>query len=108
MMTAADVFCLASSREGWPNVVNEALACATPVVTTDVGGAPDMVPGEEYGFVVPAGDGEALGAALRRALTKDWDRKAIAAWGGSRSWSNVAAETFEVLHAAARATIGEL
>lgn len=108
MMTAADVFCLASSREGWPNVVNEALACSTPVVTTNVGGAPDMVPGEDYGYVVPPGDGEALEGALRQALTKDWDRAAIAAWGGSRSWSNVAAETLKVLQQATRATIGVL
>jgi glycosyltransferase involved in cell wall biosynthesis len=108
MMTAADVFCLASNREGWPNVVNEALACATPVVTTNVGGAPDMVPGDDYGYVVPPGDGEALEAALARALTKEWDRGAIAAWGGSRSWQRVAAETLEVLRAATRATIGDL
>ena len=37
VMSAADVLCLASTNEGWPNVVHEALACGTPVVATDVG-----------------------------------------------------------------------
>ncbi|MBI1787510.1 MAG: glycosyltransferase [Acidobacteria bacterium] len=91
-MSAADVFCLASNREGWPNVVHEASACGTPVVATDVGGVPDMVPSSDYGFVVPSNDAGALRDTLRTALKKDWDRAAISAWGCSRSWERVAGE----------------
>jgi glycosyltransferase involved in cell wall biosynthesis len=91
-MSAADVFCLASSREGWPNVVHEALGCGTPVVASDVGGVPDLLPSSEYGIVVPVGDQSALETALREALLKTWNREAIAAWGQSRSWEQVAEE----------------
>jgi glycosyltransferase involved in cell wall biosynthesis len=91
-MSAADVFCLASNREGWPNVVHEALGCGTPVVASDVGGVPDLIPSPEYGIIVPIGDQEALETALRNALLREWNRPAIAAWAQSRSWEQVAGE----------------
>lgn len=40
---AADVLVLASSREGWANVLLEAMACGTPVVATDIWGTPEVV-----------------------------------------------------------------
>lgn len=95
--SACDVFCLASSREGWPNVVNEALACGTPVVASDVGGVPEMLPGEDYGIIVPPADDAGLAEGLAAALTRDWERTAIAKWGARRSWEQVALETAEVL-----------
>ena len=98
LMSAADVLCLASSREGWPNVVHESLGCGTPVVATDIGGVPEMVPGDCYGFVVPAADQKALEIALRQALEKDWDRNAISAWGRSRSWATVAQEMLDIFN----------
>ena len=97
LMSVADVVCLASSREGWPNVVNEALACGAPVVATDIGGVPDMLPSEEYGIVVPVEDWQQLADALRRALEKPWDRARIAAWGAARSWEQVGIEVYEAL-----------
>jgi teichuronic acid biosynthesis glycosyltransferase TuaC len=96
-MSAADVFCLASYTEGWPNVVNEALACGTPVVASDVGAIRQMLPKSEFGSIVPPRDQEALTHALRTALNRSWDRRAIAAWGQSRSWEHVAREVSDVL-----------
>ena len=93
--SAADVYCLFSRREGWPNVVNEALACGTPVVAADVGAVPEMLPSPDYGTVVPAGDVAALTEALGAALGRPWDRAAIALWGQSRSWPQVAREVVD-------------
>src|SRR5262249_21320501 len=95
LMSAADVFCLASSSEGWPNVVHEALACGTPVVATDVGAVRQMLPLPRLGTVVPPGDDIALAAALRDALTRAWDHSLISSWGRSRSWDTVAKEVLQ-------------
>jgi glycosyltransferase involved in cell wall biosynthesis len=94
LLSAADVLCLASTREGWPNVVHEALACGTPVVATDVGAIPDMIRDPNCGFVVPVNDKAALAAALERALRQEWDHKTISG-KLSRSWRQVALEIVE-------------
>lgn len=66
----AHVFCLPcrvledGDRDGIPNVLMEAMACATPVVTTDVSGIPELVRHRENGFVVPAEDSGALARAI--------------------------------------------
>jgi glycosyltransferase involved in cell wall biosynthesis len=98
-MNAADVFCLGSLREGSPNVVLEALACGAPVVATRVGTVPEIV-NEERGVVVPPGDASALSRALEHALSRSWDRGAIAAAARARCWPTVAAECAAVLHEA--------
>jgi teichuronic acid biosynthesis glycosyltransferase TuaC len=95
LMSAVDVFCLASASEGWPNVVNEALACGTPVVATDVGAVRRMLPSDRFGLVVPVDDPAALEAALRVGLTREWDHAEISNWGRSRSWDQVAKEVLK-------------
>jgi teichuronic acid biosynthesis glycosyltransferase TuaC len=101
LLSAADVFCLASYTEGWPNVVHEALACGTPVVATQVGAIPEMIPSADYGLVTPVRDQSALLSALRSALAKDWDRARIEAWGGSRTWARVTEEVLTVFESIA-------
>jgi len=92
ILSAGNVLCLASTNEGWPNVVHEALACGSPVVSTDVGAVREMLPSNRYGLIVPVNDQAALQRALEEALRKDWDRDAISAWGRARSWQQVVIE----------------
>jgi teichuronic acid biosynthesis glycosyltransferase TuaC len=96
--SAATVSCLASAREGWPNVVTESLACGTPVVATRVGGIPEILHSEELGILVDQ-TVESVGEGLARAIGKAWDREAISTRTHSRTWDQVAAEIEEIFKA---------
>lgn len=65
---AADVFALASSSEGCPNVVLEAIACGTPVVATAVGAIPELVPSSCLRLLVQERTPTAFAEALRACL----------------------------------------
>lgn len=86
ILSAGDVFVLATANEGWANVFLEAMACGLPVVTTEVGGNKEVVTSEDHGLLVPFGNREALHAALLTALQKPWDRPQIMAYAKSNSW----------------------
>ncbi len=87
-LSAADVFTLPSSNEGWANVILEAMACGLPVVASDVGGNAEVVAdatlGEIYAFI----DDEALYAALDRALARVWAREPIIDHARCNSWDS--------------------
>lgn len=63
VLTAADAFVLASTSEGMPNAVLEAMAQGLPVIATAVGGTEELLGGA--GIPVPAGDPQALAGAVR-------------------------------------------
>lgn len=94
--SAADVSCLVSSREGWPNVIMESLACGTPVVATRVGGVPEIIDSPELGLLAEQ-DRDSIAVALESALAKAWDRDAIALNAQSRGWNQVASEVEQYL-----------
>jgi glycosyltransferase involved in cell wall biosynthesis len=85
-LSAADVFVLATSNEGWANVFLEAMACGLPVVTTDVGGNAEVVSDAKLGILVPFGHADQLAQAIADALGRSWDRDAIVAYAESNSW----------------------
>lgn len=73
VMAAFDTFVLSSVREGLPLVIPEAMAAGLPVVSTAVGGIPDVVADGETGYLVNYDDDEALRERLQ-ALADDPDR----------------------------------
>jgi glycosyltransferase involved in cell wall biosynthesis len=65
---AARALVLPSFAEGLPVVLMEAMALRRPVITTYIGGIPELVRQGEHGWLVPAGDVEALIEAMRSCL----------------------------------------
>ncbi len=86
ILSAADVFVLATSNEGWANVFLEAMACGLPVVTTDVGGNKEVVSDESLGVVVPFGDSDALHRAIATSLQRTWDKEQIRHYAEQNTW----------------------
>ncbi|MFI7443328.1 glycosyltransferase [Nonomuraea indica] len=68
LIAAADLLVLSSSYEGLPVVVMEALAAGVPVVSTNVGGVPDLVRHGGNGLLTRAGDPGALAEAILDAM----------------------------------------
>lgn len=98
---AANLSCLVSSREGWPNVISESLACGTPVLATRVGGIPEIIRSAELGIFVER-DADSIAAGLEQALAKTWNRDEIVRHSRSRSWDTVAEEVEMFLGAKVR------
>ncbi len=96
---AADLFCLASDREGWPNVLLESLACGTPVVATSVWGIPDVISSEEYGLLTER-DEKKMAATIMRALRTSWNTEAIVAYARRHAWAYVADSVLQTFQSA--------
>ena len=91
LLCAADVVVLPSEREGLANVWIEALACGTPLVIPDIGGAREVVRADSAGRIVPR-DAGALAAAVRDVLAEPFDQAEVAQNAARFSWETNAAE----------------
>lgn len=84
--SAADVMILASSREGYPGVVLEALACGTPVVATAVWGTPEIMREAVAGQLIQDRTPEAIAAAIRDLLAAPPAQDAVRAFAQRFGW----------------------
>ena len=75
---SADLFVLSSDREGFGNVIVEAMSCGVPVVSTNCKFGPEEILGSgRWGRLVPVGDADALAEAMDGALSAEPDRDAL-------------------------------
>ncbi len=99
---AADIFVLASAREGWANVLLEAMACGTPVVATNVNGTPEVIRDPQLSVLVQERTGHAIAQAIRRLRSLAPDRTRVRAYAEQFGWDSTAAANREILCFAAR------
>lgn len=91
VLSAADAMALPSKKEGLANAWVEALACGTPIVISDAGGARELVTGPEAGYIVPR-DIESIASALRKLFADPPPRERVAATVDRFGWPAHAAE----------------
>ncbi len=103
LLSQCDLFVLPSLADGFGLVVLQAMACELPVIVSDRAGAAEVVAGEHFGGVVPAGDVEALADSLEyfyrlRAHRAELGRMARQAVLSRHTWPHHAGRLLEVLN----------
>ena len=83
---AIDALVLASSREGWANVLLEAMACGTPVVASPVWGTPEIVASPDAGVLMPSLDAEGVVAGVSQLFGALPSREATRRYAEGFGW----------------------
>ncbi|ALO36463.1 hypothetical protein CMT41_18230 [Colwellia sp. MT41] len=92
---AADVTVLASSREGWANVLLESMASGTPVVATRVWGTPEVVASEVAGILVER-DSHSIQEGLNQLLNNLPDRKLTREYAEKFDWHSTSTGQYNI------------
>jgi teichuronic acid biosynthesis glycosyltransferase TuaC len=88
---AADAMVLASSREGWANVLLESMACGTPVVASNIPGNPEVVQTRDAGVITRVNTAEGIAEAVRALFAELPDRRATRAYAEPFGWDETSA-----------------
>lgn len=92
---ASDVSVLASSREGWANVLLESMACGTPVVATDIWGTPEVVKERAAGVLVKR-DSRDIATAIAEFLPFLPARAETRRYAESFSWDETTEQLYRI------------
>ena len=88
---AADASVLASSREGWANVLLESMACGTPVVASNIWGNPEVVREPAGGVIYDPNTADGIASGIRALFAAMPDRAATRAYAEPFSWDETTA-----------------
>lgn len=88
---AADALVLASSREGWANVLLESMACGTPVVASRVYGTPEVVAAPAAGVLMAERTPQGVADAVNALRANYPDRAATRRYAEGFSWDDTTA-----------------
>lgn len=86
LYSAVDCLVLASSREGWANVLLEAMACGTPVVASNVWGTPEVVASPDAGVLMSERSAFGVADGVGRLRTQMPERAATRRYAEQFSW----------------------
>jgi glycosyltransferase involved in cell wall biosynthesis len=86
LYSAAEMSVLASSREGWANVLLESMACGTPVVAAPIPGNDEVIAAPAAGIIASANTPEGLASAVRQLCARGTSRAATRAYAEGFSW----------------------
>jgi glycosyltransferase involved in cell wall biosynthesis len=106
MLARGDIFLNTSNLDNAPVSLIEAMACGLCIVSTDVGGIPDLLEDGEDAILVPPGNAEAMAAGVRQVLTNPELARRISANARRKAermdWSVVLPVWERILYAAAK------
>ena len=92
----SDCLVLASSREGWANVLLESMACGTPVVATDIWGTPEVVASPDAGLLIKNRTANAISKGVKDLLSNYPERKRVRKYAEKFSWDETSQGLFNM------------